>query len=96
LLLLAPIFAQVVSGYEGSMMNGLQDVGVWQSYFNHPLGQRLGTMNNGVTIGTLVITPFTSYITDFLGRKRTLILGCFVILIGAATWRGTELWHVYR
>jgi len=84
LFLLAPIFAQVVSGYDGSMMNGLQDVAVWQSYFNHPLGQRLGTMNNGITIGTLVITPFTSYITDFLGRKRTLILGCFVILIGAA------------
>ena len=84
LLLLAPILAQVVSGYDGSMMNGLQDVAVWQSYFNYPLGQRLGTMNNATTIGTLVATPFTSYVTDFLGRRRTLILGCFVILIGAA------------
>ncbi len=83
-LLLAPIFAQVVSGYDGSMMNGLQAVKAWQTSFNNPTGQRLGTMNNGVTIGTLVVTPFTSYFTDWFGRKWSLIMGCLVILLGAA------------
>ncbi|CAN6651359.1 hexose transporter Hxt15p [Trichomonascus vanleenenianus] len=82
--LLAAILAQVVSGFDGSMMNNLQSVSSWQEYFGNPSGARLGTMSNGITIGTLISTPFVSYLCDYLGRKWSLVGGCAVIVIGAA------------
>lgn len=83
ILMLAPILAQVVSGFDGSMMNNLQAVGAWQDYFNDPAGARLGTMSNGTTVGTLIATPFVWFVCDYFGRKKGLIAGCCVVVVGA-------------
>lgn len=81
--LLGGILAQVTSGYDGSMMNSLQSLPSWQSYFDHPTGSKLSTMSNGIAIGTLISIPFSWWLCDFLGRRVTIMLGCSVIVIGA-------------
>lgn len=81
--LLAGILSQVVSGYDSSMMNGLQSLVPWQEYFDHPKGARLGTMSNGITIGTLIVVPFVWYMCEALGRRWTLMIGCATIILGA-------------
>lgn len=83
IFLMAGVLAQVVSGFDGSMMNGLQSVVSWQDYFDHPAGSRLGTMSNGITIGTLIVIPFVTFLCNYLGRRRSIMLGCLIIIIGA-------------
>ncbi|KAK9469019.1 general substrate transporter [Lipomyces arxii] len=83
IFLLIGILCQVVSGYDGSMMNGIQALESWQNYFDHPAGGRLGTMVNGNTIGTLITVPFVTFMCDYLGRRLSIIIGCCVIIIGA-------------
>lgn len=31
--------------YDGSLLNGLQTLPQWQTYFNHPAGQQLGLIS---------------------------------------------------
>ncbi|SGZ49615.1 CIC11C00000003332 [Sungouiella intermedia] len=83
IFLLGGILAQVTSGYDGSMMNSLQSLPSWQKYFHHPTGTILGTMSNGISIGTLISIPFTWWLCDHFGRRRTIMLGCSVIIVGA-------------
>lgn len=82
MLLFSAILANVVSGYDGSMVNGLQSLESWQEYFDHPTGQRLGTMTMGITIGTLITTPFVWYINEWLGRRPTMLIGCVILILG--------------
>lgn len=35
----------MTNGYDGSMMNGLQTLELWQEYFNEPKGSLLGIFN---------------------------------------------------
>lgn len=82
-LLMAGVLAQVVSGYDGSMLNGLQALESWQEYFDDPAGSRLGTMTNGINIGILITMPFVWAMLEYIGRKPSLIIGCLVIILGA-------------
>ncbi|ANB12356.1 hexose transporter HXT11 [Sugiyamaella lignohabitans] len=82
-LLLGSLLAQVTCGYDGSSLNGLQSVSSWNKFFNNPAGSKLGTIVNGMTIGSLIMTPFVTYIVDYLGRRWSNIIGCFIIVIGA-------------
>ncbi|KAA8903625.1 hypothetical protein TRICI_005662 [Trichomonascus ciferrii] len=82
-LLIAGMLAQVVSGYDGSMMNGLQSLPSWEKYFDHPTGGRLGTLSVGINVGTLISTPFVSYICEYVGRRLTIIISCLLIILGS-------------
>lgn len=83
IFLMAGVLAQVVAGYDGSMMNGLQSLESWQEYFDHPTGVRLGTMSNGMNIGAIIILPFVYIFVERLGRKWSLVIGCSFIILGA-------------
>lgn len=72
------------TGYDGSMMNGLQSLTTWQSYFGNPSPGTLGILNAIQNIGQLVALPFCAIACDRFGRVAILILGAFIILIGTA------------
>lgn len=95
LLLVGGLLAQVVCGYDGSMMNGLQALPTWEKYFNHPRGTILGTMSNGMSIGALIMMPFVSYIIDYIGRRWGVITGCVIICIGAALQGGAKTFGMF-
>lgn len=58
------------------MMNGLQTLNQWQDYFGKPTGSTLGIFNAIQSIGGIAGLPFAPYITDRLGRRWTIFLGC--------------------
>ncbi|KAG6835653.1 hypothetical protein H0H93_016094 [Arthromyces matolae] len=69
------------NGYDGSMMNGLQSLDQWNGFFNSPHGGTLGLFNAIQNIGSLAAYPFAPYLSDGIGRRRTITLGAFIMVI---------------
>ncbi|KAJ5646395.1 general substrate transporter [Penicillium lividum] len=59
LLLLIPLISSSVCGFDGALMNGLQSVDAWKSYFGNPQGQVLGAVNAGrkitLSLGAIIV-----------------------------------------
>ncbi|KAK7447445.1 hypothetical protein VKT23_014154 [Stygiomarasmius scandens] len=72
------------SGYDGSMMNGLQSLPQWKDYFHDPSDSQLGLLNAIQNIGSLAAYPFAPYLSDGIGRKKTIILGAFIMCAATA------------
>ncbi|TDZ37475.1 Lactose permease [Colletotrichum spinosum] len=70
-------------GYDGSLLNGLQTMQSWQSYFDHPTGSRLGIFGAMPGFGGLFVLLFAPYIADGLGRKVGTAVGCVLVILGA-------------
>ena len=64
------------------MMNGLQTLDAWQSYFSHPHGSILGLLNCIMSVGSLCAIPAVPYAADLLGRRRGIMIGCLIMLLG--------------
>ncbi|KAL0950709.1 hypothetical protein HGRIS_007485 [Hohenbuehelia grisea] len=75
------LITSTASGYDGSMMNGLQSIPQWRDYFNHPSGSKLGLLNAIQHIGSLAGYPFTPFLTDGLGRRPTVFLGALIMCL---------------
>ncbi|KAJ6104336.1 general substrate transporter [Penicillium sp. IBT 18751x] len=84
LTLIIPLLCLFTQGFDGSMMNGLQSVQAWRSYFGEPKGATLGLFNAAYPIGGLVAIPFISIVCDGFGRRAGLALGASVCCVGAA------------
>ncbi|KAK7408885.1 hypothetical protein QQX98_008946 [Neonectria punicea] len=84
LLLLIPLITSYVSGFDGSMLNGMQSVPVWQQDFNHASGSALGVVSTSQTIGGVFCLPLAPYLTDKYGRRHPISLGSAILVLGAA------------
>ncbi|KAF5007189.1 hypothetical protein FDECE_6472 [Fusarium decemcellulare] len=84
LLLLIPLLSSSVSGYDGSLMNGLQSLHQWREYFDHPQGEVLGLVNAAQSIGSVLALPFVGTLSDKFGRKPVLLSGIIMICIASA------------
>lgn len=60
LLLLCAFLGQTATGYDGSMLNGMQALPQWREYFGSPSAGKLGAMVNGVAFGVLISLTFSS------------------------------------
>lgn len=72
------------NGYDGSMMNGLQSLPQWESAFNNPSGGKLGLLNAIQNIGALAGYPFAPYMSDGIGRRKTVFFGATIMCIATA------------
>lgn len=81
LILLVPLLSAATSGYDGSLMNGLQSMDEWKDEFNHPKGTMLGFINAAQNIGGVIILPIGGWLSDYIGRKWTLTIGLIGIVI---------------
>ncbi|KXH60122.1 hypothetical protein CNYM01_10281 [Colletotrichum nymphaeae SA-01] len=70
-------------GYDGSLLNGLQTMQSWQTFFDHPSGSRLGIFGAMPGFGGLFVLLFAPYIADGLGRKWGTAIGCLLVIFGA-------------
>ncbi|KAJ3739943.1 hexose transporter [Lentinula detonsa] len=77
------LITSCTNGYDGSMMNSLQSLPQWKDYFNHPSPSKLGLLNAIQNIGSLAAYPFAPYLSDGIGRRRTVILGASIMLLAA-------------
>ncbi|CZT49535.1 related to hexose transporter protein [Rhynchosporium secalis] len=82
LVLVLSLISSYATGYDGSMMNGLQSLDTWTAYFNNPGASSLALLNAIQNVGQLVALPFCAIACDKFGRRSTLVFGAVVMLVG--------------
>lgn len=84
-LLLVPfcLFIESTSGFDSSMMNGMQALVFWKDYFNHPKGGQLGLLVACYNLGALTSIPFVSIVSDHVGRRWSIVFGSVIMIIGS-------------
>jgi len=83
------------NGFDGSLLNSFQSLDIWQNYFNHPVGARLGLLNAIQNIGSLAAYPFAPYLSDGLGRRKTVWIGSVIMLIAVALQTAAQNWGMF-
>jgi hypothetical protein len=84
-LLMVPgcLGVEYTSGFDSSMMNGIQTISYWEHYFDYPTGPRLGILTASYSLGSLVALPFVPTVNERWGRKMAIYLGSVIMIIGA-------------
>lgn len=83
LLFPAAVVSYATSGYDGSMMNGLQTVSYWDDFFDNPRGAQLGLMSAIMSLGSICSTPVAPWVADRFGRRWGITVGSIIMIIGA-------------
>ncbi|CAK7238450.1 hypothetical protein SEUCBS140593_010700 [Sporothrix eucalyptigena] len=99
LLLVVPLLSAATIGFDGALMNSLQALTPWKTYFNHPNSSILGTMNAIFSVGKILGIGPAAWMVDRFGRKRPIWIGliclvCATVLQGAA--QNTAMFIVSR
>ncbi|KAK8128913.1 hypothetical protein PG984_010021 [Apiospora sp. TS-2023a] len=89
-ILLLSLISSYATGFDGSMMNGLQSLDSWKASFNHPTASDLALLNAIQSVGQLVALPFCAYTCDRFGRKPALLVSAAVMLVGVALQSGAQ------
>ncbi len=76
--------AYACNGYDGALLNGLQSLPQWNSFFGDPSGAYLGLLTSGINIGTVAALTFSAPLCDWLGRRVPIYIGILFIILGAA------------
>ncbi|PMD41599.1 general substrate transporter [Hyaloscypha variabilis F] len=81
------LVASATTGYDGSLLNLLQQYDYWETYFNHvgtdkTKANLLGLLTNMFTIGSIISMFIVPTITDRWGRKPCIIGGCLFMIVG--------------
>ncbi|KAH8884078.1 general substrate transporter [Thozetella sp. PMI_491] len=82
LILVLSLISSYATGYDGSMMNGLQSLETWKESFNEPDANELALLNAIQNVGQLVALPFCAYFCDRFGRKPALLISAAIMLVG--------------
>ncbi|PVH71709.1 general substrate transporter [Cadophora sp. DSE1049] len=82
LILVLSLISSYATGYDGSMMNGLQTLDTWKAFFNNPGASSLALLNAIQNVGQLVALPFCAIACDKFGRRATLVFGAVIMLLG--------------
>ncbi|KAJ8519680.1 hypothetical protein ONZ45_g3403 [Pleurotus djamor] len=83
LLIPTCIGVEMTSGFDSSMMNGLQAVDSWDTFYHSPRSTLLGLMSAMYSLGAIAALPFVPWVADTLGRRWAIILGSIIMIIGA-------------
>ncbi|KAJ5633365.1 hypothetical protein N7490_009704 [Penicillium lividum] len=81
--MIIPYLSSTTNGYDGSMLNGLQSMSQWQTFFGNPTGTRLGSLSNGVIFGQILAFPIAPWLCDHTGRRFPIFIGSAFLVIGA-------------
>ncbi|KAG8843624.1 hypothetical protein FRB91_003237 [Serendipita sp. 411] len=76
------LMTSAINGYDGSVLNGIQIMSEWESFFKNPSDQTRGLMVAAQTFGSFIMLPFAPLMSDGFGRRKTLCIGSAVICGG--------------
>ncbi|KAF8550483.1 hexose transporter [Imleria badia] len=82
--LMAPtcLAVEMTSGFDASMVNGLQAVSSWLEYYHYPHSTSLGLMVSMYSLGSVAAVPFVSFVVDKMGRRYPMLLGGVISIVG--------------
>jgi MFS family permease len=66
------------------MLNNLRILSDWQNFFHDPEGSQLGLLTALYNIGSIISLPFVPIMADNFGRRLPIIVGCVLMIVGAA------------
>ncbi|KAJ8115126.1 hypothetical protein OPT61_g3153 [Boeremia exigua] len=81
-LIPAAMGVEMTTGYDGSVLNGLQAVQAWQDHFGNPKGALLGVTTASYNLGGLLVLPIVPYMVDKIGRRHSISLGSVILIVG--------------
>ncbi|XTI90077.1 MFS monosaccharide transporter-like protein [Cenococcum geophilum] len=71
-------------GYDQGVMSGIITGSYFKDYFNQPTSAQIGTMVAILEIGAFISSLIVGRIGDVIGRRRTILYGSLVFLVGGA------------
>ncbi|KAJ4395954.1 hypothetical protein N0V93_000170 [Gnomoniopsis smithogilvyi] len=90
LILVLSLVSSYTTGFDSSMMNGLQSLDTWKNYFGYPDASDLALLNAIQNVGQLISLPFCAWVCDSFGRRAGLLTGAFILSIGVALQGGAQ------
>lgn len=74
---------ELTSGFDSQMINALQIVPSWNTYFNYPAGSLKGIIAAAYSLGAILSLPFIPIVNDKFGRRWSIFGGSVIMVIGA-------------
>ncbi|KAI0844267.1 general substrate transporter [Daldinia vernicosa] len=74
---------ELTSGFDSQMINALQIVPSWITYFGDPQGALKGIIAAAYSLGAILSLPFIGIVNDKFGRRWSIIGGSVIMVIGA-------------
>lgn len=71
-------------GYEQGVCSGIITFKLFNHYFNNPNPETLGFVISILEIGAMVSSILVSKVSDTIGRKRTILLGTLIFIVGGS------------
>ncbi|KAF2193108.1 general substrate transporter [Zopfia rhizophila CBS 207.26] len=74
---------ELTSGFDSQLINALQIVPSWMSYFGNPQGSLKGIIAAAYSLGAILSLPFIPIVNDKFGRRGSIFGGSVIMIIGA-------------
>ncbi|KXX74778.1 Lactose permease [Madurella mycetomatis] len=74
---------ELTSGFDSQMINALQIVPSWISFFNDPQGSLKGIIAAAYSLGAILSLPLIPIVNDRFGRRWSIFGGSVIMVIGA-------------
>ncbi|KAG5759439.1 hypothetical protein H9Q69_006704 [Fusarium xylarioides] len=74
---------QMTSGFHAQMINAMQILPSWISYFDNPQGSLKGIIAAAYPLGAILSLPLIPVINDRLGRRWSIFIGSFIMVIAS-------------
>ncbi|QNQ00590.1 Sugar transporter STL1 [Yarrowia lipolytica] len=71
-------------GYDQGVMSGIITGFYFKEYFHEPTRAEIGTMVSILEVGAFVSSLMVGRIGDIIGRRKTIMYGAFIFIIGGA------------
>ncbi|KIL85277.1 hypothetical protein FAVG1_11708 [Fusarium avenaceum] len=74
---------QMTSGFHSQMVNAMQILPSWINYFGNPQGSLKGIIAAAYPLGAILSLPLIPIINDRLGRRWSIFIGSFIMVIAS-------------
>ncbi|KAI1765670.1 general substrate transporter [Hypoxylon sp. FL1150] len=74
---------ELTSGFDSQMINALQIVPSWITFFGDPQGSLKGIIAAAYSLGAILSLPFIGVVNDKFGRRWSIVGGSAIMVIGA-------------
>lgn len=74
---------ELTSGFDSQMINALQIVPTWNTYFKEPQGALKGIIAAAYSLGAILSLPLIPTVNDKFGRRWSIFGGSLIMVVGA-------------